>query len=83
MMPAIPESIVSGMNTARITSVVAITDSHTSLVAYMAASLGEEPFSIWVVIFSNTTIASSTTIPIAMESDESEMMLSVEPVANR
>ncbi len=30
--PAMPPSIVKGMNTANTTSVVAITDSHTSLV---------------------------------------------------
>ena len=33
MIPAIPESIVSGTNTATSTSVVAITETHTSLVA--------------------------------------------------
>ena len=33
MMPAIPVSIVSGTNTTTITRVVAITDTHTSLVA--------------------------------------------------
>ena len=32
-----------------------------------------------VVTFSNTTMASSTTIPMAMESDESEMILIVFP----
>ena len=49
----------------------------------MAASLGFEPRSICVVMFSRTTMASSTTIPMAMDSDESEMMFSVEPVAKR
>ena len=49
----------------------------------MAASLGLDPRSIWVVIFSSTTMASSTTIPMAIESDESEMMFSVDPVAKR
>ena len=49
----------------------------------MAASLGFEPRSIWVVMFSSTTMASSTTIPMAMDRDESEMMFSVEPVAKR
>ncbi len=45
--------------------------------------MGFEPRSIWVVMFSNTTIASSTTIPIAIESADSDMMFSVEPVAYR
>ena len=49
----------------------------------MAASLGFEPRSMCVVMFSSTTMASSTTIPMAIESDESEMILSVEPVAKR
>ncbi len=47
----------------------------------MAASFGFEPRSMWVVMFSSTTMASSTTMPMAIESDESEMMFSVEPVA--
>ena len=46
IMPACPPSIVSGKNTATITIVVAITDTHTSLVAYIAASRGREPRSI-------------------------------------
>ncbi len=49
----------------------------------MAASFGFEPRSMCEVMFSSTTMASSTTIPMAIESDESEMMLSVDPVANR
>ncbi|CCZ98760.1 unknown [Alistipes sp. CAG:157] len=80
MIPDMPDTSVSGRNTATTVSVVTMTDSHTSLVPYMAASLAEEPFSMWVVIFSSTTMASSTTIPMAMESELSEMMLMVPPV---
>ena len=43
----------------------------------MAASRGLLPRSICFEIFSSTTIASSTTIPIAMDNAEREMMLIV------
>ena len=72
--PAMPDKVVKGINTTTITSVVAITDIHTSLVAYMAASLGEEPRSICLVMFSNTTMASSTTIPMAILKEHKETM---------
>ena len=75
--------IVSGRNTATMVRVEAITDSCTSWVACTAASLGFEPHSICVVMFSNTTMASSTTIPIAMVKDDIEMIFSVLPVAYR
>ena len=74
IMPAIPVSIVRGTNTTTITRVVAMTDTQTSLVAYIAASLGLEPLSICFVMFSSTTIASSTTIPMATVKELSEMM---------
>ena len=64
--PVIPEIIVSGKNTASIVSVDAITETATSFVAWIAACLGAAPRSICVVTFSSTTIASSTTIPIAI-----------------
>ena len=76
IMPAIPFSIVKGTNTATRTKVVAMTDVHTSLVAQMAASRGFSPRSICFVMFSRTTMASSTTIPIATVSEASDMMLS-------
>ncbi len=78
MIPAIPVSVVKGTNTAIKTRVVAITDIHTSLVAYMAASRGFSPRSTCLVIFSNTTMASSTTIPIATVSEQSEMIFNDE-----
>ena len=43
--------------------------------------MGFEPRSMCVVMFSNTTMASSTTIPMAMVSDDMEMIFSVLPVA--
>ena len=38
---------------------------------------------MWVVTFSRTTMASSTTIPIEIDSAESDTMFSVLPVAYR
>jgi hypothetical protein len=81
--PDIPLIIVSGRNTANMVSVDAITEIATSLVANTAALFGRLPLSIWVVTFSNTTIASSTTIPIAIDNDDNEMILRELPVANR
>ena len=81
--PDIPLTIVNGKNTAIMVKVEAITEIATSLVPCTAACFGSEPRSIWVVTFSSTTIASSTTIPIAMESDESEIILIVFPLIAR
>ena len=81
--PDIPLTSVSGKNTAISVSVEAITEIATSLVPCTAACFGSEPRSMCVVTFSSTTMASSTTIPIDMESAESDTMLSVLPVPNR
>ncbi len=49
----------------------------------MAASWGDEPRSMCLVIFSSTTMESSTTIPMATVKAESEMMLSELSVSSR
>ena len=81
--PEISVTMVRGKNTAIMVSVEAITEMATSLVAWMAACLGLEPRSICVVTFSRTTMASSTTLPMAMERHEREIMLNEPPVAYR
>ena len=81
--PAIPLTIVNGRNTAIMVSVEATIDSPTSFVPLMAAGLGRPPRSMCVVIFSSTTIASSTTSPIASDNELSEMIFSVPPVRYR
>ena len=81
--PVIPLTSVSGKNTAISVNVDAITDRATSLVPWTAACMGAEPRSMWVVTFSSTTMASSTTIPMAIDKAESDTMLSVLPVAYR
>ena len=72
-----------GKNTANIVRVEAITEIATSFVACTAACFGWLPRSIWVVTFSNTTIASSTTMPIAIESELNEIMFNVLPEASK
>lgn len=81
--PDIPLTIVNGKNTAIMVSVEAITEIATSFVPCTAACFGSEPRSICVVTFSSTTIASSTTIPMAIDRDESEIILIVFPVIAR
>jgi len=82
-IPVIPVTNVKGKNTATVTSVVTITEVHTSLVPYFAASRGRLHRSTCFVMFSSTTMASSTTIPMAIESEEREMTFSDSPVANK
>ncbi len=83
MTPVMPDIKVSGKKTANMVNVDATTDRATSLVACIAARLGSAPRSMWVVTFSNTTIESSTTIPIDMIRALSEIILIEPPVANR
>src|SRR3990172_11410413 len=69
----------NGKNTATMVKVDAATASPTSAEPKIAASLGRAPLSTWREIFSRITIASSTTIPTAIERDDNEMMLIVLP----
>ena len=64
-IPVIPLIKISGTNTATRTTVVAIIANETCLAPLYAATKGVSPSSILLTIFSNITIASSTTIPIA------------------
>ena len=62
-------------------SVVATTAVAISCVALAAASRAESPYSsIWRKMFSCTTTASSTTMPIARISPSMVMLLSVKPI---
>ena len=63
--PANPSIKIKGMNTATRTKVVAIIAKDTCLDPLYAATKELSPFSTLLYIFSNITIASSTTIPIA------------------
>ena len=68
-----------GRKTAARISAIAITGPETSDIAFSVASRGERPCSMWCSTASTTTIASSTTMPIARTSARSEMVLIEKP----
>src|SRR5215213_8242848 len=68
-----------GTNTAHKTNAIAITGAVTSSIAFRDASLGDNPSANQRSTFSTTTIASSTTIPIASTSPNNERLLSEKP----
>ena len=78
-----PLIIVSGRNTQSMVSVDAMTEMPTSDVPCTAASLGRSPRARCVETFSSTTMASSTTMPMAMARADIDMMFSVLPLAKR
>ncbi len=69
-----------GMNTELSTSVIAITGPVISSSALIVASRGGRPFAIQRSTFSTTTIASSTTMPIASTRPNSERLFSEKPI---
>ncbi len=60
---------------------MAMTAPVTSSIALRAASRGDRPAAMWRSTFSTTTIASSTTMPIASTRPNSDSMLSEKPNA--
>ena len=70
------------MNTAERTSAIAITAPPTSSMVRWAASPGESPSAMLRSTFSTTTIASSTTMPMASTSPKSVRLLSEKPSAD-
>ena len=68
-----------GTNTAHSTSAMAITGPVTSSIALRLASRGAKPVAIRRSTFSTTTIASSTTMPIASTSPNSDRLFSEKP----
>ena len=70
-----------GMNTALSTSAMATTAPLTSSIAFLVASTGESPSAICRSTFSTTTIASSTTMPMASTRPNSERLLMENPKA--
>src|ERR1051325_10971218 len=71
-----------GTNTAHSTSAVATIGLVTSLMARLAASTGDKPSAILRSTFSTTTMASSTTIPMASTKPNSERLLIEKPSAS-
>ena len=79
-VPEVPGMNITGMNTAMNTSVHETTATDTSLIAWRVASRASLiPFSIFAITASTTTMASSTTVPIASTRANSVRMLSEKP----
>ncbi len=70
-----------GTNTAQRTSAIAISAEPTSFMLFFAASRGGSPVAMLRSTFSTTTMASSTTMPIASTSPNRDRLLSVNPKA--
>src|SRR6185295_3401399 len=70
-----------GTNTAQSTSAVAMIGLVTSLMARLAASTGDKPSAMLRSTFSTTTMASSTTMPMASTRPKSERLLIEKPSA--
>ena len=70
-----------GMKTAPSTRAMAMTAPLTSSIALCVASAGESPSAMCRSTFSTTTMASSTTIPIASTSPNSDRLLMEKPKA--
>ena len=68
-----------GTNTAHSTSAIAMIGPDTSFIAWCAAASGLRPSSMLRSTFSTTTIASSTTMPIASTSPNSVSVLIEKP----
>ena len=70
-----------GMNTAHSTSAMAMIGPDTSSIALRVASIGSCPSAMWRSTFSTTTIASSTTMPMARTRPKSESVFSEKPIS--
>ena len=79
--PAVPGKNEIGMKTAASVTVVDSTAKNTCRVPSTAAARGPRPSARWREMFSMTTIASSTTRPVASTSASSVRMLIEKPAA--
>src|ERR1700710_808087 len=77
-----PVMKVAGTNTAHNTSAIEISAAPTSSIVLYAASRGDRPAAMLRSTFSTTTIASSTTMPMASTSPNSERLLMEKPSAS-
>jgi len=77
--PTMPPMNRMGMKAAISEMVIETTVVATSRTPSSAAWTGESPFSIWRVMFSRTTTASSTTKPVATVSAISDRLLRLKP----
>src|ERR1019366_1941824 len=77
--PEIPVMKADGTNTEISTSAIATNAAPTSSMLLIDASRGFKPASILRCTFSTTTMASSTTMPMASTRPNSDRLLSVNP----
>src|ERR1700722_18191070 len=77
--PVMPGMKAVGMNTAESTRAMPMTGPEISCMAFSAASFGAMPSSIWRSTASTTTIASSTTRPIASTMPNIDSVLMEKP----
>ena len=71
----------TGTKTAESTSAMAITGPETSRIACSVASFGDLPCSMWCITASTTTMASSTTMPMASTRPNSVRLFRLKPMA--
>ena len=79
--PTIPEMNAQGTKTAVSTRPMAITGPETSSIARIVAARGSIPCSTWCSTASTTTIASSTTMPMARTRPNSVRLFRLNPRA--
>ncbi len=77
--PVRPPTKATGMNTADRMSAIPITGADTSFMACTVASRGFMPCSMWCMTASTTTMASSTTMPIASTRPNIDSVLTEKP----
>ncbi len=77
--PVRPGMKATGMNTAQRMSAMPITGADTSFMAWVVASFGLIPRSMWCMTASTTTIASSTTMPMARTRPNIERVFTEKP----
>jgi hypothetical protein len=79
MLPVRPGMKATGTNTAVRMRAMPMTGADTSFMAWMVASFGVMPCSMWCITASTTTIASSTTMPMASTRPNIESVLTEKP----
>ena len=82
-LPWMPPMNATGMNTAARISAMLTTGPETSSIALSVASRGAMPRSMWCSTASTTTMASSTTSPIASTRPNSVSVFSEKPSAGK
>ncbi len=79
MRPVSPPTKATGTNTADRISAMPTTGADTSFIAWRVASRGDMPCSMWWITASTTTMASSTTMPMARTRPNMESVFTENP----